>query len=84
LHAGLAVHAPKCQWGSSEASLAQRMPFGRPPYAVHGLKTKAGGLLEALGLEVWAGACRQLWLPHEVIADAECLVTVVIARFDTW
>jgi hypothetical protein len=28
LHAGVAVHAPKCQWGSSEASLAQRMPFG--------------------------------------------------------
>jgi hypothetical protein len=54
---------------------------------VHGPETKAGGLrrvLEALGVEVWAGPCRQLWLPHEVTDEAECLVTVVIARFDAW
>jgi hypothetical protein len=73
LHAGLAVHAPKCQWGSPEASLEQRMPFGLSIYAVHGPETAAGGLLgvqEVLGVEVWAGACRQLWLPHEVIDAA--------------
>jgi hypothetical protein len=46
--------------------------------------TASWRVLEVLGEEVWAGACQQLWLPHEVIDDAECLVTVVIARFDTW